>query len=86
MHSIHPAGGRSSQEPSDKTTLTEHANLPNSLPNLGLIAIGLANVEGLQAPVPQQMCNRSSRDTSLREDEADRLASMLRSLREKGIY
>lgn len=30
---------------SDKSTLTEHTNLSDSLPNLRLTAIGLANVE-----------------------------------------
>lgn len=50
---------------SDKSTVAEYANLSNSLPNLRLIAVGLANEERLQAPTPQQMCNKSRRDAGL---------------------
>ena len=70
---------------SDESTLTEHTNLPNSLPNLRLIAIGLANIERLQTPTPQQMCNKSRRNSGLREDEADWLATIFQGPYEEGI-
>ena len=70
---------------SDKSSVAEYANLSNSLPNLRLTAIGLANVERLQAPTPQQMCNKSRRNSGLREDEADWLTPIFPGPCEEGI-
>ena len=50
---------------SDQTTLTEYTNLPNSLSNLRLIAIGLANVERLQPFTSQQLRDENCGDTCL---------------------
>ena len=65
---------------SDKSTLTEHTNLPNSLPNLGFIAIRCADVERSQPLASQQLRDANCGNTCLRKDKANGLATMFRSL------
>lgn len=65
---------------SDKSTVAEYANLPNSLSYLRLVAIRRADVERSQPFALQQLRDENCRNACLREHKVDRLIAIFRSL------